>query len=139
MTLTSNNPLDITATFEFLGSNSLNLGAGAVLLPASEVIAVDASTLEIDGNISGGSLTQTGTGNLVLGGSSSYTGSTSVGSGGTVTASSVAALNSSTGVSLGSGATVAVASTTSGTLTTPVTVSGSAGSRGRWPTRAAAR
>ena len=64
---------------EFIGSGSLNLGAGQVTLNGDRTVDVEAGTLVVGGRITGnGSLTKTGPGTLFLAssGANSYTGGT---------------------------------------------------------------
>ncbi len=73
------------ADFTFKGSNSLNLGTGAVSMNATRTVNVAANTLTVGGAISGTSatagLTKAGAGTLVLLGDNTYTGATSIASG----------------------------------------------------------
>jgi autotransporter-associated beta strand protein len=69
--------------FTFAGSNTLNLGTGAVALGASRTVTVTSSTLTVGGVISGVGfgITKAGAGSLALSGSSTYTGPTVINSG----------------------------------------------------------
>ncbi len=68
--------------FTFVGSQSLNLGAGPVSMGATRIVTVSASTLAVDGVISGaGGLTKAGAGTLALGGANTYSGGTVVSNG----------------------------------------------------------
>jgi autotransporter-associated beta strand protein len=69
--------------FTFNGSQSLNLGAGPVALNASRIVTVNASTLAVDGPISGSgfSLTKAGAGTLVLNNANTYSGGTVISNG----------------------------------------------------------
>ncbi|TSA31699.1 MAG: hypothetical protein D4R66_07010, partial [Opitutales bacterium] len=70
LTLTNNNPIGWEGDFTFTGTQSLNLGAGAVTLAGNGVATVTANTLTFGGAISGsGSITKLGVGTIVLGGS----------------------------------------------------------------------
>ncbi|NBR42367.1 MAG: hypothetical protein EBU04_05755 [Verrucomicrobia bacterium] len=72
LTLTNNNPIGWEGDFTFTGTQSLNLGTGAVTLTGNGVATVTANTLTFGGAISGsGSITKLGAGTLVLGGSNS--------------------------------------------------------------------
>ncbi|MBK8036101.1 MAG: autotransporter-associated beta strand repeat-containing protein [Verrucomicrobiaceae bacterium] len=87
ITLATNNPLNINADFTFGGTNNLNLGTGAVTLNANRTVTVNGSTLTIGGTIAGNfNLTGAGAGTLLLTGASTYTGTTTVNSGATITA-----------------------------------------------------
>ncbi|MEI6636349.1 MAG: autotransporter-associated beta strand repeat-containing protein, partial [Planctomycetota bacterium] len=88
LTLTTNNPQDWTGDFTFVGSNSLNMGTGTVTLSATAAgarqVTVSANTLTVGGVRSGTTtmgLTKVGPGRLVLTGSSTYTGTTTVNQG----------------------------------------------------------
>jgi len=69
--------------FTFTGTNSLNLGTGAVTMNASRIVTVSANTLTVGGAISGTGfgLTKNGAGTLDLTGAESYTGGTTVNAG----------------------------------------------------------
>ena len=85
ITLSTNNPLTINADFTFTGTNSLNLGTGAVTLDANRTVTVSANTLTIGGVISGAfNLVGTGGGTLALTGASTYTGTTTAQTGTTI-------------------------------------------------------
>ena len=66
--------------FTFTGTNSLNLGTGAVTLGATTQITTTANTLTVNGVIGSGAnnfgLTKTGAGSLSLGGANTYSGAT---------------------------------------------------------------
>ncbi len=66
--------------FTFIGTNTLDLGTGAVTMSASRNVTVTAKTLTVGGVIggSGMSLTKLGAGTLVLNGTNTYTGGTIV-------------------------------------------------------------
>ena len=78
--LSTNNPQAWNGDFTFVGTNSLNLGRGAVAMgAATRQVTVAASTLKVGGAISGsGGLTKQGAGKLSLSGTSTYSGATSV-------------------------------------------------------------
>lgn len=82
VTLATNNPQVWNTSFTFDGGNSLNFGAGAVLLTANQTLTVTAKTLTVGGSIgdSGNALglTKAGAGTLALSGSSSYSGGTRI-------------------------------------------------------------
>jgi fibronectin-binding autotransporter adhesin len=83
-------------SFTFAGSNDLSLSTTPLSLGSSVVWAVNASTLTLSGNISGGSyaIAKTGAGRLVLGGSNTFSGGLTV-FGGTL------AINSGTAIGQG--------------------------------------
>ena len=105
-----NNAQNWNADFTFAGSNSLNLGTGAVTMNASRTVTVTANTLIVGGGISGSGfgLTKTGAGTLVLYPGNTFTGGLTVQQG-TVDARGAWASNTALGigpVTIGSGATV---------------------------------
>jgi fibronectin-binding autotransporter adhesin len=105
ITLANNNPQTWNANFNFGGTQDLNLGSGPVTLSGSRTVTVQAKTLTIGGNISGNfSLAKAGSGTLILSGTDTYTGATTV-SGGTLLATSAYALPSGTSLTVGAGAT----------------------------------
>ncbi len=85
VTLATNNPQVWNGDFGFVGSNALNLGAGAVTLGANRQVTVTSSTLTVGGSIgdggSGFGLTKAGAGTLVLAGSNSFSGGVTLTSG----------------------------------------------------------
>ena len=81
LTLTYNNAQVWSGDFTFAGSNNLNLGTGAVSIPASKIVTVNGGTLTVSGSISGSGFTKAGAGTLELTGNNTYTGVTTVGSG----------------------------------------------------------
>lgn len=85
--------------FTFVGTKDLNLGAGAVTMSASRAVTVNAGTLTVGGIISGSSLglTKKGPGTLALTGANAYTGATTVRNG-TLTIGSGGSLNASSAV-----------------------------------------
>jgi fibronectin-binding autotransporter adhesin len=99
--LAGNNPQAWNGDFTFIGTQSLNLGSGAVVLGSNRIVTVNANTLTVSGPISDGGagygLNSSGSGVLVLGGSLGYAGNTTV-SGGTLqlTAAAVGSLSSGT-------------------------------------------
>src|SRR5258706_8102233 len=68
ITLTNNNPQNWNADFTFTGTQSLNLGTGAVTPSASRQVTVNANSLTVGGVIGGGAvgLTKLGPGALAL-------------------------------------------------------------------------
>jgi autotransporter-associated beta strand protein len=85
MVLAGNNPQNWNGDFIFVGSNNLNLGTGAVTLGSSRNVTVNANTLTVGGVISDGGkgygFTLNGGGTLLLTGSSTYIGPTTISSG----------------------------------------------------------
>ncbi|MGD0541021.1 MAG: autotransporter-associated beta strand repeat-containing protein, partial [Tepidisphaeraceae bacterium] len=68
--------------FTFLGSNSLNMGTGAVTLGDNRTVTVSAATLTEGGIIGGAfSLTKAGTGTLTLSGANTFSGGTTLSAG----------------------------------------------------------
>jgi autotransporter-associated beta strand protein len=113
-TTTNNNAQSWTGDFTFAGSSTLNTGTGAVTLggaAGSRQVTVSGSALTVGGGIGDGGLgyglTKAGPGLMILSGSSSYTGPTTV-SGGTLQVGSAAAggIWSSGTISIASGAVV---------------------------------
>ncbi len=129
---TDNYPINWNGGFTFVGSNPLNLGAGAVTLGTSTAaVKVSGSTLEIDGAIGDAGLgygfTQSGAGLLLLTGSSTYLGPTVV-NGGTLQIG-----NGGSGASIGSTSNVVLAANTlllfdhNDSQTFPASISGAGG------------
>ncbi|MEZ0385476.1 MAG: beta strand repeat-containing protein, partial [Verrucomicrobium sp.] len=85
LTLSTNNTQLWNGNFTFTGSNSLNLGTGAVTLSANRQVTVTANTLTVGGGIgeasSGLTFTKAGVGTLVLNGNNTYTGATTISGG----------------------------------------------------------
>jgi fibronectin-binding autotransporter adhesin len=89
ITLSNNNAQTWNGDFTFTGTQSLNMGTGAISLGTAagttRTITVNGSTLTEGGIISNGttanSLTKAGTGTLTLTGANTYTGSTTVSAG----------------------------------------------------------
>ena len=94
---TGNNAQTWNTSFTFTGTNALNLGTGAVTLGANCTVTTSASTLTVGGIISGTgiSLTKAGAGTLVLFGSNSFSGGTTL-SAGTLDINSAAAIGTGT-------------------------------------------
>ena len=83
ITLSTNNAQNWNGDFTFAGSNGLNLGTGAVVLPANRFVTTGGSgKLTVGGVISGAfGITKTDTGTLALSGANTYTGATTVSAG----------------------------------------------------------
>ncbi|MGH8100085.1 MAG: autotransporter-associated beta strand repeat-containing protein [Chthoniobacterales bacterium] len=97
ITLTTNNAQAWNGDFTFTGTQSLNLGTGAVTLGASRTVTVNANNLTVGGVISGSGfgLTKAGNGALTLSGANTYTGGTTLNAG---------TLNINSATALGTGA-----------------------------------
>jgi fibronectin-binding autotransporter adhesin len=91
LTLTSNNVQNWNADFTFGGTNDLNLGTGAVVLPAQRNITTNNSAnLTVGGVISGAfGISKAGTGNLVFTGTNTYSGTTIIDNGTLIVAGGV--------------------------------------------------
>ncbi len=83
LTLSTNNAQAWNSNVAFTGTNALNLGTGAVVLSTTPTVTVTANTLTVGGNISGAGfgVTKAGAGTLILAGTNSYTGATTVNAG----------------------------------------------------------
>ena len=105
----NNNPQTWGADINFLGSASLDLGAGAVTLTGSRTVTVGGNVLAIDGAIGDGAstfgLTKAGVGTLTLAGANTYKGGTTLNAG---------QLNINNPTALGSGAGGQVTNSQSG-------------------------
>jgi len=115
---TLNSPLNMNGDFTFTGTNDLNLGTGATTLNGTgttRTITTSAGVLTLGGAIANGttanSLTKNGSGTLVLSGTNTYTGNTTVNAGTLSIATTGALPGFSTNgrYSVASGATLAVA------------------------------
>ncbi|NDC63524.1 MAG: hypothetical protein EBZ59_05950, partial [Planctomycetia bacterium] len=87
-TITANNAQTWNADFVYVGSNgsqSMDMGSGAVTLTGNRTASINGSFVRLTGTIGDGGagfgLTKTGVGQLILGGSNTYTGPTTVSSG----------------------------------------------------------
>jgi len=96
LTLSANPSQAWNGDFTFTGTNSLNLGTGAVLLSANRIVTVSASNLTVGGIISGSgkSLTLAGSGSLTLSGVNTYSGGTTISGPDTLYATNSSALGS---------------------------------------------
>ena len=83
LTNANNNAITLGGNLTFAGTNSLNLGTGAIALTGSRTVTVDASTLTLGGDITGAgfSLTKAGAGILILKGLGNFSGGTIINAG----------------------------------------------------------
>jgi len=99
ITLSTNNAQTWGADFTFGGTNSLNLGTGAVTMGASIQLTTTAGNLTVGGNIAdlsnGYGITKAGAGTLVLSGSNTFGGGITL-SAGTLDINSAAAVGTGT-------------------------------------------
>ena len=103
LALAANNPEIWSGSFAFGGSNSLNLGGGAVSLQSNIALTTTAGLLSDEGTISGGySLTKAGAGSLAIAGANSF-------SGGNTIIAGTEFINNSTGSGSGSGSVTVAA------------------------------
>ena len=114
-TTTNNNVQEWNGDFTFAGTDTLDLGTGAVTMNANRKVTVTASTLTVGGAIggSGYSLTKDGNGALTLAGANTYTGDTILTGSGALKIANSSALGSTGALKLqstqaGSAATVYV-------------------------------
>lgn len=111
LALTTNNPVEINGNFSFFGSQSLNLGTGAVTFSDNINITSNSNQLTLGGNISDGgngySLTKTGQGRVYLTGTNTYTGGTTVNAGFLIVNKNAALGGTGRNVAVNYGATVA--------------------------------
>jgi autotransporter-associated beta strand protein len=106
ITLTGANPQFWNADFGFTGTNTLNLGTGAVTMSASRTITTNASTLTVGGSISGSGfgITKAGAGTLTLSNAANtYNGPTTI-TAGMLSVSTLAAGGANSGVGSSSNA-----------------------------------
>ena len=121
VTLSANNVQNWNGDFFFGGTNSLNLGTGAVALPATRNVSTNGTgTLTVGGVISGVGfgLTKSGSSTMVLSGASTYTGATIVSAGTLILTGSINAGNTANvgQVSVGTATDDAVLRVNGGTL-----------------------
>jgi fibronectin-binding autotransporter adhesin len=104
--LINNNAMAWNGDFTFAGTNSLDLGNGAVSMNATRQITVNSNNLTAGGVISGTGfgVTKQGAGNLTLNGLNSYSGVTTINNG-TITANTLA--NGGSNSSIGSSSNIA--------------------------------
>ena len=111
VTLSTNNVQNWNGDFAFTGTNDLNLGNGAVTMNANRIVTVNGGNLTVGGAISGSTasfgLSKAGAGTLVLGGSNTYTGNTTINAG-TLRTSAANVISDSAAVIIASGATFAL-------------------------------
>jgi fibronectin-binding autotransporter adhesin len=111
----NNNAQNWNADFTFVGTQNLDLGAGAVAMNASRQVTVIANTLTVGGLISGSTfgLTKLGNGTLTLNAAETYTGNTTI-SAGTLALGASGALASTPAITIAGGSTFDVSATFSG-------------------------
>ncbi len=123
--LTTNNPQVWYESFTFLGTNSLNMGSGAVNLQGNITLNVSQNTLVVGGPVTGSfGLTKGAAGTLVLNGVLSYTGPTTV-SAGTLQLGATGS-NLSGGVAI-TGGTLALTANHGVLITSALSIAGSTG------------
>lgn len=81
VTLTTGNPQTWSSGFTFLGSSSLNMGAGGVTMTANTTATVSNNNLTVGAVYGGFALTKNGAGKLTLDGGGFYTGNTTINQG----------------------------------------------------------
>ncbi|MHA3771838.1 beta strand repeat-containing protein [Verrucomicrobiota bacterium sgz303538] len=124
ITVTRNNPQNWNGDFTFQGTQSLNLGTGAVALSGNRTVTVVGNTLTVGGiSGTGFSLTKEGTGTLVINGASTYTGGTAINKG-TLQVSAANALPTTGTTTIGSDGTLSLQSNGSITYTSPLSGTG---------------
>ena len=133
LTNINSNPQTWNSDFTFLGSQSLDLGNGAVTMANSVAITVT-NTLTVEGAIgdggSGYSLTKKGSGTLVLAGANTYTGNTTIQAGTLELAQNAPTLASGSTVALASGAHLQLDDGTVTNVVTMLVVNGSTNAPG---------
>lgn len=119
---TISNPISISSSFTFTGTQNLSQQTGAIALTTSPSISVSSNTLALGGNVSGAfALTKSGFGTLTLSGANTFTGGVTLTSG-TLKIDHDSALG--IGVFTVSGGTVD-AITTTRTISNPISISAS--------------
>ncbi len=129
LTIANNSAQNWNSDFTFVGSQSLNLGSGAVTLNATRQVTVSANTLTVGGITDSGAgygLTKTGNGTLKLNGANSYTGTTAV-NGGVLLVANTTQGNGPVTVSDGAAAGVAATADTTYWMPGSLTVGSSTG------------
>jgi len=99
ITNSNSNAQNWNGDFTFIGTNSLNLGTGAVTLGSNRIVTVSANTLTVGGIISGTglNLTLNGAGTLALGGVNTFSGNMNLtNNNGTLTLTNLNALQNAT-------------------------------------------
>ncbi len=126
----TNNDQSWESDFTFIGTQNLNLGTGPVTLNANRTVTVSANTLTVGGAIGGGAfgLTKQGTGNLILNGTNTFTGPTTLNaSSGTLEIGGSGRLGNGSyaaDISIGSGSILKYSSTAAQTLSGSISGSG---------------
>lgn len=124
ITVTRNNPQNWNGDFTFQGTQSLNLGTGAVTMSGNRTVTVAGNTLTVGGiSGTGFSLTKEGTGTLVINGASTYTGGTAINKG-ILQVSAANALPSTGTTTIGPDGTLSLQSNGSITYTSPLSGTG---------------
>lgn len=123
-----NNAQAWNADLNFVGTNNLDLGNGAVTMNADRVVTVNANTVSVGGIGGVFSLTKAGAGSLVVTGASTYTGGTTINdNSGTLNISGAGNLGGGTyagAIAIGTGATLRFSSNVAAstqTLSGPIT------------------
>ena len=138
-TLSGNQATVINGSFTFTGTNSLNLGTGAVTLGTSPTITTNGatSTLNIGGNIAltTNGLTKDGPGTLILVGTNNYTGNTTVNAGtlrmgGSSAGTAITVNNAGSVLQIGSATGLTAANTVSLTASTTLDLFGNSATIG---------
>src|SRR5438552_1360712 len=117
ITLSTNNAQVWNSDFTFTGTQSLNLGTGAVTLGASRTVTVNANNLTVGGVISGSGfgLTKAGAGTLTLAGTNTYSGGTTINAG-TLNINNASALGTGT-FTIAASSNAIIDNTTGGAIT----------------------
>ncbi|MEY5025155.1 MAG: hypothetical protein RLZZ244_683, partial [Verrucomicrobiota bacterium] len=110
LALSQNNAMEWNGSFTFLGTQSLDLGAGAVSLTGAPTVNVAARTLTVGGIVgdagNGLGFAKDGPGTLVLSGSNTFTGSFAVNGGNVLVTNGLGLGSSAAGTTVGNGASV---------------------------------